>query len=83
MDVVFYTKSDGTKPAEEYIGEGIFELRTKVGTNISRVLYFFVVGDKAVLTNGFIKKMQKTPRSEIELAKLYRADYKARSEKNG
>ena len=29
---------------------------------------------KAVLTNGFIKKTQKTPRKEIEIAKKYRAD---------
>ena len=32
------------------------------------------------LTNGFIKKTQKTPASEIALAKQYRADYLARKE---
>ena len=48
--------------------------------NISRVLYFFVVGKKIVLTNGFIKKTQKTPRSEILKAKQYRADYLSRLE---
>ena len=30
---------------------------------------------KAVLTNGFIKKSQKTPKAEKELAKKYKADY--------
>ena len=30
---------------------------------------------KAVLTNGFIKKSQKAAKSEIELAKKYRQDY--------
>ena len=30
---------------------------------------------KAVLTNGFIKKAQKTPKAEKELAKKYKADY--------
>ena len=30
---------------------------------------------KAVLTNGFIKKSQKTPKAEKELAKTYKADY--------
>ena len=30
---------------------------------------------KIILTNGFIKKTQKTPRSEITKAKEYRADY--------
>lgn len=40
----------------ESLGDGIFELRAKVGTNISRVMYFFVIGNQAVITHGFIKK---------------------------
>ena len=67
-------------PYSEELEDGIFELRAKVGTDISRVLYFFVVGRKIVLTNGFIKKTQKTPRTEIERAKRYRADYFSREE---
>ena len=34
-----------------------------------------MVGRRIVLTNGFIKKTQKTPRDEIDKAKRYRADY--------
>ena len=41
-------------------------------------MYFFFVGKKAVLTNGFIKKANKTPKKEIELAKKYRDDYMKR-----
>lgn len=63
------------EPYSKALTEGILELRAKVGSDTSRVLYFFVVGKTAVLTNGFIKKTQKTPRKEIELAKKYRADY--------
>ena len=33
---------------------------------------------RIVLTNGFIKKTQKTPPQEIEKAKRYRADYLSR-----
>ena len=62
-------------PYSEHLEDGIFELRAKVSTNISRVMYFFYVGDKAILTNGFLKKSQKTPKAEIENAKRYRADY--------
>ena len=51
------------------------ELRAKTGTNISRVMYFFVVGDRAVLTHGFIKKTEKTPLREKERAKKIRDDY--------
>ena len=63
------------EPYSKHLTDGIFELRAKVGSDISRVFYFFVVGKKIVITNGFIKKTQKTPKSEIELAKKYRNDY--------
>ena len=36
------------------------------------------VDQRIVLTNGFIKKAQKTPPQEIEKAKKYRADYLSR-----
>lgn len=62
-------------PYSEHLEDGIFELRAKVSTNISRVLYFFYAGNTAVLTNGFMKKTRQTPREEIERAKRYRADY--------
>ncbi len=61
------------------MGDGIFELRTKQGSNITRVFYFFFVGQKAVLTNGFVKKTRKAPKAEIELAKKYKADYERRN----
>ena len=63
------------EPYSKYLEEGIFEVRGKVGNDISRVLYFFYHGGKIILTNGFIKKTQKMPRSEITKAKEYRADY--------
>lgn len=70
------------EPESKPLSDGIMELRAKVGSDISRVLYFFVVGRKAILTNGFIKKSQKTPKSEIDLAKRYRADYLSRKGNN-
>ena len=66
------------KPYSEPIGDGLFELRAKQGSNITRVLYFFVVGKKAALTNGFVKKTKKIPRAEKELARKYKADYERR-----
>lgn len=69
------------EPYSKHLEDGIFELRAKVGTDISRVLYFFVIGRKVVLTNGFIKKTQRTPPAEIERAKAYRADYLSRKER--
>ena len=64
----------------KYLSEGIFELRARVGSDITRVLYFFYVDSRIVLTNGFIKKTNKTPIKEIEKAKKYRTDYLKRKE---
>ena len=46
------------EPYSKPLEDRIFELRSKQGSDITRVLYFFIVGKKAVLTNGFIKKSQ-------------------------
>lgn len=66
------------EPYSKSLSDGIFEIRAIQGNNITRVLYFFVVGKKIILTNGFVKKTQKTPDSEITLAKKYRTDYELR-----
>ncbi|MBQ9764244.1 MAG: type II toxin-antitoxin system RelE/ParE family toxin [Phascolarctobacterium sp.] len=68
------------EPFSKYLRDGIFELRTQQGSDIARVLYFFVVGRKVILTNGFIKKSPRTPNDQIELAKKYKADYDSRQE---
>ena len=90
VEIILYDTEDGRCPVQELLDSlepkllakplenGIFELRTKQGSDITRVLYFFIVGKKAVLTNGFIKKSQKTPKTEKELAKKYKADYERR-----
>lgn len=74
---------NGTELREPYskaVGDGIFELRAKVGSDISRVLYFFFIGQKIILTNGFIKKSNRTPPGEKDKAIKYRAEYMSRKE---
>ncbi len=51
--------SELREPYSKYLEDGIFELRGKVGNNISRVMYFFYVGNRIILTNGFIKKHKR------------------------
>ena len=68
------------EPYSKVLDDGIFEVRAKQGSDISRVLYFFVVGRRAILTNGFVKKTMKTPPREIERAKRYRADFNRKKE---
>lgn len=67
-------------PFSRHLDDGIFELRTVQGSNITRVLYFFVAGGEIVLTHGFVKKTQKTPAREIERAKRMREDWRSRNE---
>ena len=69
------------EPYSKHLEDGIFEVRAKQGSDISRVLYFFIVGKRVILTNGFVKKTQKTPPSEIKKSKRYREDYLHREER--
>ncbi len=55
--------------------EGIFEVRVEVGSDIFRVFSFFDKGNLVVLANGFQKKTQKTPKSEIKLAERLKKEY--------
>jgi len=54
---------------------GIFEIRVEVGSDIYRVFSFFDKGSLIILINGFHKKTQKTPKSEIELAEKLKKQY--------
>jgi phage-related protein len=67
------------EPYSKPIKNGIFELRIKFASDITRVFYFFYQGGKIIVTNGFVKKSQKTPKSEIALAEKYKADYERRN----
>ena len=70
------------EPYSKHLQDGIFEIRGKVGTDITRVLYFFYYGKRIILTNGFIKKTQQTPKNEIKLVQLYRKDFLERVKNN-
>lgn len=55
--------------------EDIWEIRVKSGNNIFRLLGFFDGNRSIILTNGFAKKSQKTPKQEITLAEQRKKDY--------
>ncbi len=63
------------EPYSKHLEDGIFELRTKLSSDITRSLYFFYEGSRIVVTHGFAKKQEKTPPAEIVRAKEYRADW--------
>lgn len=55
-------------PYSKYLGKSIFELRFKAAEGNIRILYFFFGKSTAIFTNSFIKKSEKTPKREIEIA---------------
>lgn len=61
----------------KYIRNELYELRTSYNGNIFRVFFIFDDGNVVVLFNGFQKKTQKTPESEIELAIKIKESYYA------
>jgi phage-related protein len=48
--------------------KGLYEARISLGSDIWRVFCFFDKGRLIILLNGFQKKSQKTPKSDLELA---------------
>ncbi len=67
------------EPYSKHLEDGIFELRGKVGGDITRILYFFYHDGKIIVTNGFVKKARQTPPGEIRLAKKRRKSYLERN----
>jgi phage-related protein len=55
--------------------DGIIEIRVQVAKNHFRLLGFEHNGRFVVLTNGFKKKDQKVPKSEIRLAEQRKKEY--------
>lgn len=55
--------------------KGLYEIRVKVETNIYRVFCCNDKGSIVVLFNGFVKKTQKTPKSEIEKDEAIMKEY--------
>ncbi|NDL66402.1 type II toxin-antitoxin system RelE/ParE family toxin [Anaerotalea alkaliphila] len=66
------------KPVKGKIYKGLFELRIKFSTDISRIFYFGYRDNTYVLLHGFTKKTQKTPVRELDKAKRYMEDYERR-----
>jgi len=54
---------------------GLYEIRIELGSNIYRIFCCFDEGRVVVLFNGFQKKTQKTPKSEINKAEKLKAEY--------
>ncbi|MDJ0731223.1 MAG: type II toxin-antitoxin system RelE/ParE family toxin [Crocosphaera sp.] len=57
------------KPYTASMGAGLFEIRAKGKEGIGRSFYCTLKGREIIILHSFIKKSQKTPKKELELAK--------------
>ena len=57
------------------VDNDIFEISSKVSSNIQRALYFHVTDERYIITYSFTKKTQKTPVNEIKHAKALKKEF--------
>ncbi len=57
------------KPYTAPLGDGLFEIRAKGKEGIGRSLFSTIKGQEIIILHSFIKKSQKIPKKEIELAR--------------
>ena len=67
------------RPRAEYLGDGLYELRPKVGRVHYRILYFFHGRDVVVLTHGFTKE-GGIPAAELRRALRMKAAFERNPE---
>ena len=56
------------EPHTKAFGDGLFELRLKGAEGIARVFFCTLVGRRIVMLHSFIKKSERTPSREREIA---------------
>ncbi len=56
-------------PHTESMGDGLFEIRAKAKEGIGRSLFCYLKGKHIYVLHAFIKKSQKTPKKELEIAR--------------
>jgi len=62
------------KPLVDSLGDGLWEVRSRLKNRIARTL-FIIADEEIVLLHGFIKKDQKTPKVDLDLARKRKKQY--------
>ncbi|MEO7766921.1 MAG: type II toxin-antitoxin system RelE/ParE family toxin [Ferruginibacter sp.] len=80
IDYVLFVVTHAERVPEKFLQhmksyKGLYEIRVEVGNNIFRIFCCFDKGKIVVLLNGFQKKTQKTPKSQIDLALKLMKEY--------
>lgn len=51
------------------MGDGLFEIRAKAKEGIGRALFCYMKGENVYILHAFVKKSEKTPKKDLDLAK--------------
>ncbi len=54
-----------TKP----MGDGLFEMRLRAMEGIARIFYCTIIGNRIYLLHSIIKKTERTPKIDLDIAK--------------
>jgi len=65
-------------PHTEPMGDGLFEIRAKAKEGIGRSLFCYMDGEEICILHAFVKKKQKTPKKDLDLAKNRMKEVKAK-----
>ena len=58
------------EPHTKAFGDGLFELRLKAVEGIARVFFCTLAGKRIVMLHSFVKKSERTPKREREIAEM-------------
>lgn len=62
-------------PLVDSLGGGLWEVRSKLASSRIARVFFFMDNNMMVLVNGFIKKTENAPQTEIALAEKRKNEY--------
>jgi phage-related protein len=62
-------------PYVKHLEDKLWELRIRIGGKRYRIIYFAYIGKRFILLHAFLKKTQKTPKSELRIARARFADF--------
>ena len=56
-------------PLTRAMGDGLFEIRVRANEGIGRAFFYVLINQEIVILHEFIKKTNKTPHKELEIAR--------------
>lgn len=68
-DIMLEFGSNLGMPHTKFLEDGLIELRVKGKEGIARIFYCTLIQKRIVMLHSFIKKSNKTPKKEIQIAR--------------